>query len=289
VTTIGHSILRNCQNLTAIYGKFASSDNRCLIVDGTLNSFAPSGLTSYTIPSEVTTIGEESMQYNSLQSITIPNGVIAIEHGALARSSITDITLPNTLQTIGGEAFYDCDNLTSITIPDSVTSIVSNPFFDCERLATFYGKYATDDNKALIVDNTLVSVVNTLTSYSIPENVTAIAGWAMASNNNLTTVTIPAGVTAIGPRCFAGSNNLSSVYCKPTTPPYIDFRGYPGETFPNPQYAPNLKIYVPAESVSAYKSADEWSNFANVIVAEEQGQGITPGGDFNENNYPGEL
>jgi hypothetical protein len=52
---------------------------------------------------------------------------------------------------------------------------------------------------------------------------------------------------------------LTSVYCKPTTPPtagndifYINASG--------------RKIYVPTESVEAYKSAEYWSDYANYIV-----------------------
>ena len=58
VTTIGGGAFSGCSSLTEFNGKFASEDGRCLIVDGTLNSFAPAGLTSYTIPDSVTTIGD---------------------------------------------------------------------------------------------------------------------------------------------------------------------------------------------------------------------------------------
>ena len=41
VTEIGKSAFQNCDRLTSFYGKFASKDGRCLIIDGILNSFAP--------------------------------------------------------------------------------------------------------------------------------------------------------------------------------------------------------------------------------------------------------
>ena len=41
VTSIGDSAFHGCSNLQEFNGKFASEDGRCLIIDGTLNSFAP--------------------------------------------------------------------------------------------------------------------------------------------------------------------------------------------------------------------------------------------------------
>jgi hypothetical protein len=48
------------------------------------------------------------------------------------------------------------------------------------------------------------------------------------------------------------------VYCKPKTPPTAD------HIFTNCNT--DLKIYVPMESVNAYKSADDWSDYADAIV-----------------------
>ena len=45
VTSIGDYVFLRCSSLKAFYGRFASADNRCLIVNGVLNSFAPVGLT----------------------------------------------------------------------------------------------------------------------------------------------------------------------------------------------------------------------------------------------------
>ncbi|MBO5661687.1 MAG: leucine-rich repeat domain-containing protein, partial [Tidjanibacter sp.] len=58
VTSIGDNAFCDCTSLAEFEGKFASEDGRCLIVDGVLNSFAPYGLTEYTIPDSVTDIGD---------------------------------------------------------------------------------------------------------------------------------------------------------------------------------------------------------------------------------------
>ena len=138
VTTIGSSAFRNCSSLHDFNGKFASADGRCLIIDGVLNSFAPAGLTEYTIPDSVTTIGSRAFWgRSSLTSVTIPDSVTAIGDGAFADcSSLTSVTIPDSVTTIGVRAFRHCSSLTSVTIPDSVTTIGSSAFWNCSSLTS---------------------------------------------------------------------------------------------------------------------------------------------------------
>ena len=65
------------------------------------NCFSGSGLTSITIPSSVTSLGEACFSLCS---------------------GLTSITIPSSVTSLGDYCFYDCDGLTSITIPSSVTS-----------------------------------------------------------------------------------------------------------------------------------------------------------------------
>ena len=93
VTSIGSCAFAWCKNLTAFYGEFASADNRCLVIDGVLNSFAPAGLTEYTIPDSVTSIGS---------------------YAFYCCDGLTSITISNSVTSIGSYAFAWCENLTSV-------------------------------------------------------------------------------------------------------------------------------------------------------------------------------
>ena len=90
-------------------------------------------------------------------------------------------------------------------------------------------------------------------------NVTTIGDEAFDDCRNLTSVTIPDSVTTIESHAFFGCTSLVEVYCKPTTPPSCEYSMFENN-------ASGRKIYVPMESVKAYKSASVWSYYANAIV-----------------------
>ena len=245
VTTIGKRAFGECNKLTRFNGKFASEDGRCLIVDGTLNSFAPGDLSEYTIPDNVTTIANSAFYgCKELTSVTIPESVTKIEECA----------------------FGWCAGLASITIPESVTFIEKALFYNCHGLAEFKGKYASEDGRCLIFDGMLNSYAPAgIADCIIADGVTSIGDAVFENYQGVISATIPASVTSFGDGSFWCCRNLKSVYCKATIPPTtIPYSGY-WHTFDF--NASDRKIYVPMESVEAYRSASGWKNYANEIVA----------------------
>ena len=145
VTTIGDSAFEGCSSLTEFRGKYASEDGRCLIIDGTLKSFAPAGLTTYSIPDSVTTIGDYAFAgCRCLTSITIPDSLTTIGGRAFYDCcSLTSVAIPDSLTMIEWCAFQFCSSLTSVTIGDSVTTIGDSSFYECSSLTSVYCKAIT--------------------------------------------------------------------------------------------------------------------------------------------------
>ena len=257
------SVFCICNNLKAIYGKYASSDNRCLIFDDVLCSFAPGGLTSYTIPSGITAIAGGAFQgYNNMTEIVIPNGVRKIGGMAFDGCSLTNVSIPDGVEEIGVSAFSSC-KMSSITIPESVTTLGRCVFYWCENLSAFYGKFASTDNRCLVVDGYLNSFARAgLSEYTIPDNV-SIIGESSFRGVEITSITIPQSVSQIEQSAFQYCPKLTTIYCKPTTPPSIS----PYESFDTE--LDGRTFYVPSASVEAYKTAENWSTFANQIVGYE--------------------
>ena len=221
---------------------------------------------SYEEAAAVTDIGTtfKSSDIISFTELAYFTGLSYIANEAfLDCGSLKKIELPHNITSIGEAAFYWCDKLTSVTIPDSVTSIGSSTFFNCSSLTSFYGKFASEDNRCLIVDGKLIAFAPAgLIEYTIPDSVTKIGEIAFWYCTSLKSVTIPDSVTSIGKWAFAVCSSLTSVYCKPTTPP----AGGSCMFYSN---ASGREIYVPAASVEAYKLAARWSDYASDIVGYE--------------------
>ncbi len=191
----------------------------------------------------------------SLTSVTIPDSVTTIERDAFSGcSSLTSITIPDGVTSIGERAFYGCGSLTSVTIPDSVTTIEHDAFSGCSSLTN-----VTIPDSVTTIEHDAFSGCSSLTNVTIPDSVTSIGYSAFFGCGCLTSVTIPNSVTSIGGSAFYACSSLTSVYCKPITPP----TGYSGMFGNN---ASGRKIYVPAESVEAYKAENDWSDYADAIV-----------------------
>ena len=255
VTSIGEAAFPDCDSLTSFYGKYASEDGRCLIIDGTLNSFAPAGITEYTIPDSVTSIGRAAfIGCESLESITIPDGITSIGLGAFQRClSLTSIAIPDSVTDFGDSMFHSCTSLENVTLSNGLTAIGAGTFIECRSL-----KNITFPEGVTSIGEYAFHYCTSLTSITIPESVTSIREGAFAYCTSLTSITIPDSITEIGKSAFEGCTSLTSVYCKATTPP----SGY-GDMFDD--NASGRKIYVPSESVEAYKTAEYWCDYADNI------------------------
>ena len=215
----------------------------------------------------------------NVTTVSFDSRTTEIQPGAFnGCSSLTSITIPSSVTSIGNNTFESCTSLTSITIPSSVTSISDRAFFGCDNLAmvnfgensqlTSIGNYAFNGCSSLTsitipegvtsIGNYAFEDCSSLTSITIPEGVTSIGNSAFWICSSLTSITIPSSVTSIGSNAFFGCNSLTSITINATTPPTLGSGAIPSNV---------TNIYVPSESVEAYKAASRWSSYASKISA----------------------
>ena len=258
VAKITSNAFSGCYNLSSYSGKFATPDGRLLIMDGTVITFAPGGLSAYEIPEGVTVIGGSSFaNTQNLRSIVIPEGVTTIEAWA-----------------------FEGSGLTSINIPNSVESFGTAPFRGCDRLASITGKFASEDERLLVVDGEVIaSAMVGLSEYAIPDGIT-ILGYGSFAYSPIVSLVIPEGVWAIDYDVFWACSEMQSIvlpstiemilensfsYCESLqsiiicadVPPEI-----PSGLFSTTNDCP---IYVPDEAILDYVEAENWSEYADRI------------------------
>jgi len=272
--TIGDRAFRNCTSLETV--TFAPNSQLLTISDGAFTSCE--SLTSIEIPASVTSIGDWAFYRTAITSITIPASVTTIGESMFdnCTSLETVIFAPNSqLQTISRRAFHACTSLTSIEIPASVTSIGIEAFFVCccdgkSSLTTV--TFVPNSQLQTIGDKAFSRTA--ITSITIPASVITIGANAFHFCD-FTSITIPANVTFIGGSAFQANASLETVTVLAIIPPVLErwgvfyncdsLREYGAENILDSLTA----IFVPADSVNAYKQAERWSEYADLIVAIE--------------------
>ncbi len=256
---------------------------------------------SYSVPEGVITIRNRAFHDTELKNISLPESLQVIESEAFRHASeLVEINLPEGLVEIGSDAFRSCHALTSITIPSSVTTI-SGAICNGANLQEFI--VAPSNTRFKAVDGVLMNydgteIVNYPTgrdgSYTVPQDVTSIGEsafqfaygmdelilnegllkigeYAFYDCDALTSITIPSSVKSISSWAFSGCQSLTKITVNIQTP----FSLYRTEPFYDTN---NCPIYVPNESVEAYKTTEGWSDYADRIFGiEVEGSVVGPG------------
>ena len=158
-----------------------------------------------TMGNNVTSIGANAFQNcGKLKSITLPSTLTTIGNEAFLSSGLTSISIPASVTSIGDAAFRDCGSMASITIEDSETPLTMSgtwyerPFIENSATTFYIGRNLTltgEENNPLLYE---------ATSVEFGPKVTTINPALFYTNTKLASLTIGSGVTTIGESAFNG-------------------------------------------------------------------------------------
>ena len=176
---------------------------------------------------DVTSIGVRAFEYSNITSVSIPKSVASIGTSAFLGCPFTSINIPNTVTAIGAYTFAGCSNLKSVILPNSLETIEGGLFSNCRNLE----------------------------SVKIPNTVTSIKHRAFQNCRNLESIIIPSSVNSIGISAFSECKALKDIYCQAVNVPETHSSAFDNSPIEN------MTLYVPGESMNAYKTTAPWSGF----------------------------
>lgn len=225
----------------------------------------------------VTTIGDYAFNYSGIKKIVIPDSVTSIGgYAFLFCEDLKDVTIGSGVTEIDCYAFQYCRSLTNVTIGSNITAIDGTAFWGCGNLEDFlkleedsnfcfdeYGVLYSKDKK------TLFCAPEEITSYTVPEGVTAIGPHAFQSRIALKKINFPDSLTTIGNDAFSTCIALTEI----AIPDSVTTIGR--SAFAHCRYLENLKIGSGTTAIeeSAFNSCSR-------LVSVEMGSGVKTVSDF---------
>ena len=227
--TLGENVeagaFMDCPNLSYIGGPYATDDHRCYIKDGVVLFFASYGISSYTLPSTVTTVGNYAFMYSNLESLSVDANCTRIGGYAFTYSNLTKLyfnsTVPPTLVYPTYDPFLSYYDF-PIYVPEDALSAYKTAWSNyADRIKAApknYIVYTSTDGSIITPSVTEGFGANFVNStYSGGEGrmifdgaVTSVPNGAFNETAKLKSITLPSGAT-VSPYAITSCPDLESV------------------------------------------------------------------------------
>lgn len=246
-TTISQSMFNGCSSLTTINLPASITS---------IGQYAFNGcaqLPSINVPANVTTMGDYAFRNcSALTTATVACSIATLPQYTFAGcSSLQTISFTGSITTIGDRAFDGCSQLRDITLPSGLTTINQYAFNDCSSLATI-ALPAT----LTTLGNGVFDGCTGLISLEIPEGVSELPQSVFSGCTGMQSLYLPSTITTINYSAFYNLNSLIDLHIQATTPPPFSYYSR----------APQVSLFVPEASISAYQAADNWKNFGHIYA-----------------------
>ena len=224
--------------------------------DETFRQIVERSITSFE-DNELTEVAKYSF-YNcdKLASVIIPNATTLGEYAFRGCANLNSLNLLK-VASMGSNAFYGCRLLPEISFP-LLTTVPSSAFYNCSELATL------DLPKVIrIFDSAFCNTKVTALNFPL---VTSVGSSAFSNCSSLSTAKFPKA-TSIGSSAFSSCSSMSSLIVGTELGDETAICTLGGtSSLPSSIGA----IYVPYRLQDKYKTATNWSTFADKIQAYEQ-------------------
>ena len=238
---LGEGAFQQCYGLTSVEVEEGNPEFKSVggVLYGGVN--AQSGMTLLVYPGS----SVES-------SYEIAEGTKAINTYALsANTTLRNLTLPASLRIIEDFSFSECEALESFEVAEE------NDTFRASEGVLF-----TADGKTLFQ----YPVVRPGLDYEVPEGVERLGEMSFAQVRSLANLTLPASLTVVGPLAFFANQALVSVTSRAIVPPAVETSMIlPGVGMFEDVVFYTAPLFVPEESVEAYRNAPGWGQFRTIV------------------------
>lgn len=184
-------------------------------------AFLDSDITSISLPSSITSIGEDAFRRcHRLEKVSVPSvdawiGItFANEYASpvsgyrplyIGDTLLTRLVVPAGVQTLKPYAFFNCSSLESADLT-GLSSIGDHAFDGCENLASVV---LSDGLKSL--GDWAFSICTALPRVIIPSTAESLGQGSFYGCSSLGLISLPASLKAIPALCFAGCTSLENL------------------------------------------------------------------------------
>lgn len=189
------------------------------------------------LPLNLMAIGTASLSdMPALTRVVMGNQVTEIFDNAFALSkALKDVVWSSKLMSIHSEAFKDCSSIEVLNLPESVAEIGQSAFYGCTGLKHF----------------------------NSPAALTKIDRLVFFGCSSMTEVVLTEKVEQLMLKSFGNCKALQKFTVLRATPPAIHAQTFSGVA------VKNVSLFVPdSKAVEAYKKANFWKNFTNILPVE---------------------
>lgn len=249
LSNIDYAVSPNSISLTALTQNLAGAISYIQFEDSEVGRLCAINWGDYN--EVVETVTEDS------EDVTVATTFVSMNNTTATRGQTVTTTRAKTAEdTVGTKTTKVAVGITRSQAA-AVTSI--GTVFTSKTNISYFDEFKYFTGVTSIVENSAARLQNSSLLYiTLPESITSLGAYAFSRMDNTVRIDLPASVRYLNKSAFTSIKNPTTVIFRNTTPPTFS-------ATPDAYFGRLNPIYVPDDSVDAYKAATGWSSYASHI------------------------